>query len=272
MKNMKNLEEVISNVCFGALAMTDNHSALVKVDNVLGKPVLTLDGLADKELMKAYWKLDGNAFDDQPAPVFMKLDTLVLGGCPIVMMLPKSKVDESLIAELEADTLDYVPIGFMDLHKINDGTFAVSGLGISKAYQGIGLSKYMIYAGVKVAGVEQLYVPTQLSNAPAHFAWLHLAPLEIVASDVFHNEPDSIVYKASVPECAEDILKPLKETVSHLSNQGDYCVPLDDIDAAKDSFASHCSEQGYKTMVAGYNLSEGNKHACIVLQHQSKGE
>lgn len=267
MKNTKNLEEVISNVCFGVLAMTDNHRALVKEYTVLGKPVLALDGLADKVLMKAYWKLDGNAFDDQPAPVFMKLDTLVLGGCPIVMMLPKDKVDETLIAELEADGLDYVPIAFMDLHKIDEKTFAVSGLGISKAYQGMGLSKYMIYAGVKIAGVEQLYVPTQLSNTPAHFAWLHLAPLEIVAADVFHNEPDSVVYKATIPECMEDILKPLK----NVTDCCDY-VPLGDLDAAKAVLASHCPGHSETREVVGYKLAKGDEPACLVLQDLSKGE
>lgn len=267
MKNTKKLEEVISNVCFGVLAMTNNHQALVKEDTILGKPVLALDGLADKGLMKAYWKLDGNAFDDQPAPVFMKLDTLILGGCPVVMMLPKDKVEKTLIAELEADGLDYVPIAFMDLHKIDDGTFAVSGLGISKAYQGMGLSKYMIYAGVKIAGVKQLYVPTQLSNAPAHFAWLHLAPLKIVAADVFHNELDSVVYKATVPECAEDILKPVK----NVPNCCDY-VPLGDLDTAKANLASHCPGHSETREVVGYKLAEGDEPAYLVLQHLSRGE
>ncbi len=267
MKNTNNLEEVISNVCFGVLAMKDNQPALVKEDNVLGKPVLALDGLADEGLMKAYWKLDGNAFDDQPAPVFMKLDTLVLGGCPIVMMLPKDKVEVALIAELEADGLEYVPIAFMDLHKINDGTFAVSGLGISKAYQGMGLSKYMIYAGVKIAGVKQLYIPTQLSNAPAHFAWLHLAPLEIVAADVFHNEQDSVVYKVTVPECVENILKPLNNVV----NCCDY-VSLGNLDTAKAILASHRPGHSETKGVVGYKLAEGDEPAYLVLQHQSTGE
>lgn len=73
----------------------------------------------------------------------------------------------------------------------------------------------MICGGVKIAGVEELYIPTQLSNVHAHYAWSHLSPLEIVSRDIFHNEPDTILYKAKIPEPAEKILEPLKTKSYH---------------------------------------------------------
>lgn len=243
-KTDNGLEGVIEGIYYGILAMQQNHGALVKEDSVFGKPVLKLDALIDKDLARAYWKLDGNAFDDQPAPIFMKDDTLIFGGCPIVMMLPKEETDCKLVDELEAKNLDYVPIGFMDLHKIDEGIFTVSGLGIAKPYQGTGLSKYLIYGGVKIAGVKELYIPTQLSNAEAHFAWLHLAPLEIVSADVFHNMPDTILYKTQIPDPAENILKPIKKEAS--ANL--LYIPFDNV---KDVWQVKKTE-GEKVKVIGY--------------------
>ena len=202
-------EAVLEEMCFGVLCLAENAGHLVKCESVLGKQVLHLDAVADKGLMKAYWKLDGNAFDDQPAPVFMKLDTLVLGGLPVVMLLPAGFADPELCEDLEATSLDYVPIGFLDLHKIDEGKFTASGLGIAKPYQGLGLSKYLIYAGAVIAGIEELIIPTQLSNSQAHFAWKHLGSLEVIADNVYHNEPDTVIYKAKVPQPKELILKQL---------------------------------------------------------------
>lgn len=212
MKNNKNeLEGLIDNLQYGLLAMPENHNAMIEEEYILGKKVLKLDALANKELANAYWKLDSNAFNNQPAPIFMKLDTLILGGCPIVMMLPKEKTNPQLIKDLEAENLEYVPIGFIDLHKIEKGKFTASGLGIAKPYQGKGLSKYLIYGGAKIAGIKELYIPTQLNNTQAYFAWMHLAPLEVVSSNVFHNEPGTVIYKAKAPQQKEEILKPLLE-------------------------------------------------------------
>src|SRR3989338_10332848 len=105
------------------------------------------------------------------------------------MLLPAGLADRGLCEALEATSLDYVPIGFLDLHKIGDGKFTASGLGVAKPYQGLGLSKYLIYAGAVIAGIEELIIPTQLSNSQAHFAWKHLSSLEVIADNVYHNEP-----------------------------------------------------------------------------------
>ncbi len=227
---VKDKETVLEKMCFGVLCLAENAGHLVKCESVLGKPVVHLDAAADKALTKAYWKLDGNAFDDQPAPIFMKLDTLVLGGLPVAMLLPKEYADPALCESLEAGSLDYVPIGFLDLHKIDEGKFTASGLGIAKPYQGLGLSKYLIYAGAVIAGIEELIIPTQLHNAAAHLAWLHLGPLELLSADVFHNEQDTVVYKATVPWPAKDILKPHKKQSPQ--EQHDTCT-LDLTDTVK---------------------------------------
>lgn len=219
------LEEIIDDVCYGVLAMPENYADLVKEEHIFGKKVLKLDAITDKKLAKAYWKLDGNAFDDQPAPIFMKDDTLIFGGCPIVMLLPKEKVDKTLIAELEADDLGYVPIGFIDLHKIAEGKFTASGLGMAKPYHGKGLSKYLVYAGTKIAGVNELLIPTQLSNSQAHYSWLHLGPLEVVSADVFHNKNDTTLYKAKIPQPYENILKPVETIKSNDS----FIIPFDKV-------------------------------------------
>lgn len=203
------LENIVENITYGLLAMPENHKTMIKEESIFGKEVLKLNALIDKDLAKAYWKLDGNAFNDQPAPVFMKIDTLILGGCPIAIMLPNEQTDPALVKELEAENLEYVPIGFIDLHKIAEGKFSASGLGIAKPYQGKGLSKYLIYGGVKIAGIQEIYIPTQASNKQAHYAWSHLQ-LEKVYVNVFHNKEDTIIYKAKIPEPAEKILEKLK--------------------------------------------------------------
>jgi hypothetical protein len=61
-----------------------------------------------------------------------------------------------------------------------------------------------------MANIKELMIPTQLSNASAHKAWLHLGPLEVYCADVAHEKLDSIIYKAKVPSEMKDILKPLK--------------------------------------------------------------
>lgn len=215
---VKDKETVLEKMCFGVLCLAENAGQLVKCESVLGKPVVHLDAAADKALTKAYWKLDGNAFEDQPAPIFMKLDTLVLGGLPVAMLMPAGSADPEFCDAIEAASLEYVPIGFLDLHKISEGKFTASGLGIAKPYQGLGLSKYLIYAGAVIAGIEELIIPTQLSNSQAHFAWKHVGALEVIVDDVFHNEPDTIVYKVKVPKPVELILKPLEK--EHLSTSG----------------------------------------------------
>jgi len=177
-----------------------NYQEIVKQQSIFGDPTLWLDALKDKNLGKTYWLLDGNAFDDQPGPPFMKLDTLILGGCPLCLVLPKEDCNPVLVNELEVNGSSHVPIGFIDMHKVSDTTFSVSGLGVSKPYQGMGLSKYLIYGGVVTTGAKELIIPTQLSNTPAHKAWKHLGPLEILCDDPFHNEEDTIVYKGKVPK------------------------------------------------------------------------
>ncbi len=198
-----NLEELIQAISFGMLS--DAEAVETKI---FGKSVLQMNALHNKKLAESYWRLDSNAFGGtQPAPIFMKLDALIIGGLPVVMLLANELTDSLLVKELGAQDLEYVPIGFMDLHKKSEGIFAVSGLGISKQYQGNGLSKLLIYGGIKIAGAKELFIPTQLSNAAAHYSWLHLSPLEVVSADVFHNESDTIVYNASIPKEPEKILE-----------------------------------------------------------------
>ncbi len=191
---------------FGVLSFCENHNTIDSKE-VFGKDILLLDGLKDKQLAEAYWKLDGNAFNDQPAPVFMKQDALILGGLPILMFLPNEYENKGLKETIGAEHLENIPIGFMDLHRIESGKYSVSGLGISNQYQGLGLSKSLIYAGAKIAGIKELIIPTQLSNQAAHYAWLHLAPLKIISVDFFHNKTDSILYKAEISNGHEHILE-----------------------------------------------------------------
>ena len=140
------IESLVENLEFGVIGYNGNFEHLIKCNSVLGKNLTYWDGLANNYLAEVYWKLDGCAFDNQPAPKFMKLDTLILGGCPICIFLPKVEVDKGLVKKLGAENLDIVPIGFMDMHKIGEGKYVCSGLGIAKEYQGNGLSKYLIHA------------------------------------------------------------------------------------------------------------------------------
>ncbi len=204
MEPNKNNSQILNHLSYAFLG--HNYAEMVCESSVFGKPVLNLDALLDKNLAKTYWLLDGNAFGDLPAPDFMKLDTLILGGAPISLVLPKEYVDPQLVQELEAEHLKYVPIGFIDLHKIGFGKFAVSGLGIAKPYQKKGLSKYLIYGGTKITGAKELIIPAQLSNSAAQHAWQHLE-LEVISDDVFHSELDTVVYSGKVPDNLEDILK-----------------------------------------------------------------
>jgi hypothetical protein len=70
-------------------------------------------------------------------------------------------------------------------------------LGIAQQYQGMGLSKLLLYGGIMISGAEEILIPTQLSNAMAHFAWLNLSPLEILKIAPFHTQGDTIIYKAA---------------------------------------------------------------------------
>jgi len=203
--------------------------------------------------MQAYWLLDQNAFSSsQPAPIFMKMDALVLGGCPVVMMLPNKLTNPELVKELKAQSLEYVPIAFMDLHKISPGNFSVSGLGVAKQYQGKGLGKNMIYAGVKTAEINTLIIPTQLSNVAAHHAWLHLSPLELISSDVFHNEPDTIIYKAKIPKNKEEIL-------NHVKTKEGTHVGFSIFKA----YHENAKAQGKKVFVTGYNADGSFKYLIV---------
>mgnify|MGYP006291509191 CR=1 FL=1 len=207
-KETKNNElgAILDNLSFATLGRGKN---IASGNSVFGKEVLGLNAFENNRLAKSYWKLDGHAFDDQPAPIFMKLDTFILGGLPVTIGLSGEEVETSLLEEIDAEGLEYVPIGFMDMHMNGEKEFTVSGLGIAPEYQGRGLSKYLIYGGAKISGAQKLTIPTQLSNAQAHYGWLHLAPLKIASLDVFHNEADTIVYDASIPQTKEDILSPL---------------------------------------------------------------
>lgn len=205
MKQGQTLGDLLGHIQYGILAVTENQDVLMKQQEILGKKVKKIDPLAEKAMVKAYWKLDGYVFGDLSAPMFMKWDTLILGGCPVLMLLPKSEVEVMLVTALDAQDLQYIPIGMLDLHKICDGRFVASGLGIVKEYQGKGLAKHLIYAGVQIAGIKDLMIPTQLSNAAAHYAWMHLSPLEIMSADVFHEKEDEIIYRSFI-ENPESIL------------------------------------------------------------------
>lgn len=273
-------------------SMIGSNKELIKCDKVFGKELLWMNALSDKGLAKAYWKLDENAFNGMAASMFMKLDTLILGGYPFVMFLPKEKADKKLVKDIAAEGLEYVPIGFLDLHKISENKFTTSGLGIAKPYQGKGLSKYLIYAALKTAGAEKLIIPTQLSNSFAHYAWLHLGELEVKANDVFHEEADTIVYSAKVPENLEEILKPLKnkdaengfkkvpfndfkklekgdKIAGYKNSTSSYLLVKEGVpeDAKKEYVyykAKHdlCVESIKKAMKAGSDLSEGSAYAA----------
>lgn len=161
-----------------------------------GKPVLFFDGIADKEMAKTYWKLDGLAFTEgMSAPEYMKLDTLIMGGLPVCLFLKSDEIDGTLIEKFGTD-LEYYPIAFMDLHFKGDGAYACSGLGVAKEYQGNGLAKHLIAAGIHIGEIDTLYIPTQESNGPAMATWSKLG-IEVVSNDVFHTESDTIIFKAS---------------------------------------------------------------------------
>ena len=61
-------EEVMKHIKYATLCMHENQKHLIKGDTVQGQEILQLDALQDHALANAYWKLDGNAFGDQPAP------------------------------------------------------------------------------------------------------------------------------------------------------------------------------------------------------------
>lgn len=196
----KKLENTIQ---AGVIGLPENFS-LIKQNNIFGKPVLLMDGVKNKDIAKAYWQLDGNAFGNMSAPKFMKMDALVLSGPATGLFMPNEMADEDLKSLMGKD-LEYYPIGFMDLHKITEGKFVCSGLGIAQAYQGKGLSKYLIYAGVSISGAKELIMPTQLKNNAAHYAWSHLSNISVISKFPFHDEADTIVYKAVIND-PENIL------------------------------------------------------------------
>jgi hypothetical protein len=208
-KELDDKQSILEEIVFGVLTMSSNYSSMVKDNEVMGKTVVGLDALVDKKLAAAYQKLDANAFDDEAAPAFMKLDTLIIGGCPVAMMLPNRYANNDLKKEIGAEDMEYVPIAFLDLHKTAEGKFTASGLGVSKQYHGKGLSKYMIYGAAKITGMKELVIPTQVHNAAAHFAWMHLAPLTVLSADVHHEEEDTIVYRANIPNPVKCVLDPV---------------------------------------------------------------
>jgi len=170
----------------------------IKTMKCFDKPVLFFDGLKNNEIAETYWKLDANAFGgcEMAAPKYMKLDTLIMGGVPILMFLDKNDIDINLKNEYKTN-LDYYPIGFMDLHFKGNNNFACSGLGIAKQYQNLGLSKYLISAGIHIANIDKLLIPTQQSNKIAIKAWNFLGTLEIISSNPFHDEKDTFIYQAT---------------------------------------------------------------------------
>ena len=190
--------------------MIGANKELIKNKKILGKEILNLNAMEDQTLSNSYWKLDGNAFEKQSSDKWVKNDTLLLGGCPVVMFLPKEYVEKEVIEDLEANDLNYIPIGFIDLHKISEEKFSVSGLGIAKKYQGKNLSKYLIYAGMKIPEVKELYITTQTDNEMSSYAWKHMGKMKLLYKNPLHNEENSVVYEAKVPIPCEDIMKPIK--------------------------------------------------------------
>lgn len=183
-------DDMLKNIKIGVIG----YDSPVSSQECFGSQVLSFDGLNDKAMAEAYWKLDGNAFDSMAAEKYVKLDTLIMGGIPVCLFLDEENVDLSLKDEFGSQ-LSHYPIGFMDLHKKSEGSFVCSGLGIAKQYQGIGLSKYLITAGVKVAGIESLIIPTQLSNEVAIKAWNFLGKPKVIATNPLHNEEDTLIYQ-----------------------------------------------------------------------------
>ncbi|MFC1704893.1 hypothetical protein ACFLZ6_01025 [Nanoarchaeota archaeon] len=204
-------QSILEEIVFGVLGMASNYSSMVKDEEVMGKTVVGLDALVDKKLAETYHRLDANAFEGEAAPAYMKLDTVIMGGCPVAMMLPNRYANNDLKKEIGAEEMEYVPIAFLDLHKTGEGKFVASGLGVSKQYHGKGLSKYMIYGAAKITGMEELVIPTQVHNAAAQFAWMHLAPLTVLSADVHHEEADTIIYRANMPNPVKGILDPISK-------------------------------------------------------------
>ena len=226
-----------------------SHScSLIKKYEVYKKPVHMCSGIARRDIAKFYCLLDQNAFtDSQIVPEFMKVGFSILGGLPILMTLPKSVADPCLVKECEevaeANYINDIPIGFMDLYHLGNETFSVSRFGIAKQYQGKGLSKRLLYAGMKIAGVKELYILTHLSNKAAHHVWLHLSPLEINSVNILDNNPDAILYKTKIPDKLEQIFLKHNRKTKEL-------VPFEQV---KSHFyhSTHINVVGYKQGIDG---------------------
>ena len=190
----------------------DNKHLIAKKTNSphTCKPLLNQDAIKNPEIFEAYCKLDGNAFGGMSAERWVKMDYCILGGFPVVMYLPTETTDPDLVNELGTKNQKYTPIGFMDMHLIGEGkTFLVSGLGIAKPYQGLGLSKYLISMGVHLSDTDKLKVPTQLSNKMAHYAWEHAGKMNLIYSEVPHDKSDTVVYEINTNYWT-DIMQSLK--------------------------------------------------------------
>ena len=200
-------KQLLEDLVVGIIATTDHIPHMCKANEIFGKPIHTVDAIADPEFAKAYWSLDALAFGSLSSPKFMKMDCVLAGGCSIALLSKQKEVDPQYLQSIGAQSLPLVPIAFLDLHKIAEGLFTTSGFGIAPPYQGLGLSKYLIYAATIAAGIEHLKIPTQLSNVAAHKAWLHLGPLKVVSASLFHDCPDSMLYQAHAPQDPKQILQ-----------------------------------------------------------------
>lgn len=212
-------EELKSKIKFGVVGCSYEPSSLVKYNLANGEKIIHINGLNNKEFANAYWSLDKNAFGT-PAPKYMKLDTIIMGGVGIAMMLPKKYADSSLVKELNAENLKDVPIGFMDMHHNGNNNYSCSGLGIAKQYQGKGLSDLLINSGLKITKTKSLLVPTQLSNIAAHKAWIKaLGPLMIYKVNPLHDEDDTVVYLGGKTHSPHK--KPFELTINEFLEEGD---------------------------------------------------
>lgn len=160
-----------------------------------GKPTLFFDGLNNISAAEDYWKLDAKAFGGSAAQKYVKLDINILGGESYLLLVDSVATYPVLKEYYKKDTPHYL-IGFMDLHKKQDGYFVCSGLGIAPEYHGLGLSKYLISLGISMSGAKKLLIPTQKNNIAAINAWKFLGDLETIMEKPFHDEPDTVILKA----------------------------------------------------------------------------
>lgn len=206
---------LIEKIHAGIIGTEDNKVSGLEETKLFGKPVMFFNGLEDKALAEFYWKLDGNAFEDLSAPEFQKLDCVIMGGLGVMLMLETKELSPEYLKSMKVSDEflskhPYLPIGFFDIHKLNNGKSVCSGLGIAKDYQDKKLAKHLLYAGLELSGTKELIWAAQLSNFKAHYAWLSLGKLEIVKVSPFHSKPDTVVYKAKIDK-PSDVFLPKKK-------------------------------------------------------------